>query len=93
MIFVCEVNAHAIFHCLLIEKYVLCPWLYFLLWLIIQFLHNLEDLTEGTNQYHANDCEMKSSSLCYVDTTSPSKAVSSHRNRTELCGEKPSAIH
>lgn len=45
--FVCKVNALALFHCLLTEKYVLCPWVYFLLQSIIQFLHNSEDLMEG----------------------------------------------
>lgn len=81
------------FHSLLTEKYVLCPWVYFLLQSIIQFLHNLKDLMEGTDHCHANDCEMKTSSLCYANTTEPSKVVSSYCKQRKLCGEKPSAIH
>lgn len=42
------------FHCLFTEKYVLYPWLYFLLHSIIQFLHNLKDSMEGTDHCHAN---------------------------------------
>lgn len=37
-----------------LQKYVLCPWVYFLLQSIILFLYNL-DLMEGTNHCYASD--------------------------------------